>query len=547
MKKIITTLLIILLFIAFNSCGSIENLSNSIETDDLGNDRTENTEDKNTTCPGNDKPCIIMEKQTFNAYEPVVVKFYNLPGNITDWIGTYTKGSPNQDYLDYIHSGRHTDGIMTFPGRSAGEYEVRLFFFDSYDLEDMVPFIVIENNTSLDSDSDGFPDNEDNCTYVPNPDQEDSDNDGTGNVCDYGKNNIANWTFLVFMNGDNDLEDFVTTDLNELEMACSGDGVHVIVQADRSNGYSIDDGNWIGTRRYYMTKDNDTNKVNSTIIEECGEQDMGDPMTLSDFLMWAHERYPAKHMFLSMWDHGNSWRDISNDDTSDSAIDIASGELITALEKIVSVRGPIDVIGFDACLMASWEVAHSLQGHAKYMVGSEAQVYMEGFLYDEAIKMLRSNKNAGKADLANNLAQLAVQVGNEFTESVIDIDALKVLSSAIDNLSQIVINNPDLKPELLDARKQARGVMKSKNYYLDLYDLGAALKRSPSIGLNVSGQAIQDGINEAVIKAYGSDEYKWTGGLTIMFDFENYDSEYSSGTWAGDTAWDDLLKWLCFF
>ncbi|TYB78934.1 choice-of-anchor B family protein [Bizionia myxarmorum] len=39
-------------------------------------------------------------------------------------------------------------------------------------------------STSIDTDNDGVPDNEDNCPNTPNPNQEDDDNNGIGNACE---------------------------------------------------------------------------------------------------------------------------------------------------------------------------------------------------------------------------------------------------------------------------------------------------------------------------------------------------------------------------
>ena len=44
------------------------------------------------------------------------------------------------------------------------------------------------------------------------------------------------WAIYIFMNGDNDLS-LMFYDLNELEEVGSSDNVHVVVQADRSEGY----------------------------------------------------------------------------------------------------------------------------------------------------------------------------------------------------------------------------------------------------------------------------------------------------------------------
>src|SRR5688500_15670915 len=87
---------------------------------------------------------------------------------------------------------------------------------------------------------------------TPDPDGEPADTGDTeGEPAE-----IARWTFLVWMDGDNDLEEYVVHDLNELEQVGSGDGINVVVQADRIPGYDDSDGDWTGTRRYFITPDN---------------------------------------------------------------------------------------------------------------------------------------------------------------------------------------------------------------------------------------------------------------------------------------------------
>jgi hypothetical protein len=372
-----------------------------------------------------------------------------------------------------------------------------------------------------------------------------------------GTGDKARWSFLVFMNGDNDLEPYVTHDLNELEQVGSGDGVNVVVQADRIKGHSNDDGDWTNTRRYYITHDDDTNNVTSKVVEDLGELDMGDPAVLSDFLIWAHKNYPAERVALSMWNHGNSWRSnlpkitrsISSDSTSNSEIMIARGDLNHGLAAIVAARGPLDLVAFDACLMGSWEVAHSLQGYALNMAGSETLVGGEGYLYANALSLLRDvGADADGATLADEMARSTVQGAKEWTHSAIDITSLGPITSAIDALATQVLSNHSLKDPLLSAREQARGADADwKNWYLDLNDLGTALATSKVPQLQASGQAIQEGIDAAVISVYGNSPYDWTGGMTIWFDYDSGEShltEYAQGTWAKDTSWDDLLMWL---
>ena len=72
----------------------------------------------------------------------------------------------------------------------------------------------------VDTDGDGVPDDEDNCTAVPNSDQRDTNGDGFGNICDADLNNdlIVNATDLGLFKAD-----FFA--VGDLDADFNGDGV----------------------------------------------------------------------------------------------------------------------------------------------------------------------------------------------------------------------------------------------------------------------------------------------------------------------------------
>src|SRR5512137_2269515 len=64
----------------------------------------------------------------------------------------------------------------------------------------------------------------------------------------------AKWTFMVYMNGDNNLEKYVTSDI-ETELARPGSNadVKVVALADRIPGYNKSAGDWTSTKLFYIT------------------------------------------------------------------------------------------------------------------------------------------------------------------------------------------------------------------------------------------------------------------------------------------------------
>ena len=116
-------------------------------------------------------------------------------------------------------------------------------------------------------------------------------------------NDIAEWTVMVYLDSDNNLEGVGIEDINEMEMAGSTSEVNIVVQVDRipfsilasnNEGFADDtsNGDWTTTRRYFILQDNDPVQINSQLLGDLGELNMGDPQTLIDFATWAADAYP---------------------------------------------------------------------------------------------------------------------------------------------------------------------------------------------------------------------------------------------------------------
>ncbi len=203
---------------------------------------------------------------------------------------------------------------------------------------------------------------------------------------------VANWTILIYMAADNDLESYALVDFNEMEYAGSSEGVNVVVQLDRAVDYDTADGDWTEPRRYFVTRDTNLSAFGSENVETLDESNTGDPATLVDFATWGIATYPAEHYALVIWDHGGAWLGVAADDSADLD-DLTLPELDQALADIIAQSGidQLDLIGFDACLMGAFEVYSTLAPYARYGVGSAELVPGEGWDYYGVIDALATD------------------------------------------------------------------------------------------------------------------------------------------------------------
>ncbi len=98
---------------------------------------------------GGENPPIVgrllkLDKSKFTVGEKIDIHFLNLAGNTSDWINIVPKGSPDGSALNWQYTNGQKSGKLSFAGLVAGEYETRVFYNNSYKVEDRL-FFKVEN------------------------------------------------------------------------------------------------------------------------------------------------------------------------------------------------------------------------------------------------------------------------------------------------------------------------------------------------------------------------------------------------------------------
>jgi len=317
------------------------------------------------------------------------------------------------------------------------------------------------------------------------------------------------WTILAYICSDNDLERFGLQDVNEMEQVGSSDKVNIVAQVDRmkegNEGATISDGNWTGTRRYYVTKDTDMSKIGSQMVGNLGEQDMGDKKTLAEFLKWGVKTYPADNVLVVVWNHGAGWLGVAHDQSSDKMLSMtdvswALREGQKELSKVNGKASKFAIVDFDACLMGTIEVAYELSDCADFLVASEENEPGRGMPYADYLAPLVKNPALSAREFTKRMVGTYVYsyakggsatnqfiMGSPVTKSATDLGKLPALVKKFDALGKALLANHELYADLLvsDSGKFASIKRYSDDTMVDLVDFAHKLAQVPEIPSDV--------------------------------------------------------------
>jgi len=373
---------------------------------------------------------------------------------------------------------------------------------------------------------------------------------------------VKEWTFLIYLNGNNNLDSFGKLNINQMEEVGSTADVNVVVQwASLKNKK---------TQRLYVVKDNDTQKVTSPVVDNAGNVDMGDWHSVVEFVKWGVAHYPAKHYFIDIWDHGSGWHAIRNrsgvrsdfnitdiswdDNTGNSITTQQLGQALVESAKVIGHK--VDLYASDACLMAMAEVADEVSDAVSIYAGSEEVEPGAGWPYQTFLKKWAAKPKSTPAEVATYLTEEYVASYNggvngtqDVTFSAFDLDKMGSFDTAVSSFGN------DLKK--LDSAARGKVVQAGTNAqrftfddYADLPDFLSNLDNANIGGLSRDmTQGVRTAINQFVIANGNTGSMNHALGLSIWLPgsisaYNSYSDRYGKLKFHSKTKWGETLHAL---
>ena len=406
------------------------------------------------------------------------------------------------------------------------------------------------------------------------------------------------WTVMVYLAGDNNLDSAGVADLQEMKTIGSTDQVAIVAQFDRSGATRT-------TNRYVLRKGS---TLAEDLVTSLGETNTGDPAVLRDFVAWAATTQPARHYMLVIWNHGSGWDD-SNLYTGDyfsgatppvirkgrvlagpagpaAGPPVRSGTVRAAIKRarrslfqttvasmvasraiafddqaqdfldnlelkrvLVDIRRglgrKIDVLGFDACLMSMVEVAYQVRDSVSFTCGSEEEEPGEGWPYDTILKALTARPAMAPAELAKLIVSrymASYQPRDGVTLAASSLAAIGPLADAVNRLGRVLLpltRDARGRTAIIALRSQVQEYTAPYDQYCDLGDLSDLLaRRVKDSGLAQACRAVQAAAGRVVI-ATGAKGAKvaHSHGLSIYFPKKSVSRQYATLDFAKRGGW----------
>lgn len=323
------------------------------------------------------------------------------------------------------------------------------------------------------------------------------------------------YTLMLYMCA-SDLESecgFATEDLNEIMYGYTAGNLNVIVQtggtAEWQNTVVADD----RCQRYRVTEDG-----LELVDDSLGMQNMADSATLTDFIQYCSSNYAADHYGLVLWDHGGGVVGGYGYDENFGGDSMSLTEMSRALGD-ASVH--LDMLGFDACLMANFETCLMAAPYADYLIASEEPEPGCGWYYTDWIGKLSENcgippKRYGRQIIDDYITESGWDSPSMYsTLGMFDLQQVtQKLLPALSQFSDDAVQQLSAGEyrRISQSRSNTRAVYQSELDHIDLLDYA---QHSQSKTADQLEQAVSD----CVVYYRETENGSGDNGLSILFPY----------------------------
>ena len=229
-------------------------------------------------------------------------------------------------------------------------------------------------------------------------------------------------TLMIYMCG-TDLESkngMASSDLQEIANASFSDKCNIIVYTGGCSRWQTS-GISNSVNQIYQLQSGGL----KPLVKDDGAKSMTEPATLSGFIQYCSENFPANRYDLILWDHGGG--SVSGYGYDEKYKNVGSMSLSGIRTALKNGGVKFDFVGFDACLMATAETALMLDPYADYLIASEETEPGIGWYYTNWVSALSKNPSMptleiGKAIVDDFVSECGRRcAGQKTTLSVIDL------------------------------------------------------------------------------------------------------------------------------
>jgi hypothetical protein len=428
----------------------------------------------------------------------------------------------------------------------------------------------------------------------------------------------SQWTILVYIAAHNNLVAWGQDSMKRILSVGSSPDVKLAVFYD---GY--------GAKRMVAGAPGE-----APVEEALGRFDSGDPQALIDTARWAFEQCPAERYGLVLWSHGSGWqpetvyrsvagsppgnwsaeeiarimqeihgapdrdavqrsgeagsmalfrttlkkilespnlheRAVCFDDGSGHSLDTLELERVT--QSIQTIIGqPLDLLGLDACVMSTLEVAYQLRQHVNFLVASEELVPAQSWPYDTILGALRAEPKMPARDLATVVARHYFDYykahppgfnGGDVTQLALDLAHIDELARAVDGLAGALLG--DIRQQaahLWEAQRKSKkretrtpdGRRKNNKFLFHLWDLGTLAanlaEQSQDAQVQAAVQAVRTALRPGgavIAEGHRGAWFDGIGGVSIYAvppGMQRISPYYSEVALAQETRWGEMLE-----